>query len=66
MNMDRNTVSRSHDRGRLHGHRSRWRKGRDAVVRAEAALAPALGGGPLCSHTEYVRELANQITKTSP
>jgi hypothetical protein len=40
--------------------------GRDAVVRAETELAPAFGGGPLCAHTGYVRELANQITKTRP
>src|SRR6266536_5001139 len=29
----------------------------------ETELAPAFGGGPLCAHTGYVRELANQITK---
>ena len=42
------------------------RLARDAVVRAETELAPAFGGGPLCAHTGYVRELANQITKTRP
>jgi len=47
------------------------RRGLDARERSvlsdpDPAQRRCTGGGPLCSHTGYVRELANQITKTRP
>jgi hypothetical protein len=51
MNMDPNTVSRSHDRGRLRGHRSRKDKQSSASA---AKLAAAFRQERVCPPSQYL------------